>query len=109
MRRDLLHRLAKLEDRFRAKTEMPLMIITHRTLSSERHANLAPGERIVLDWLRNDNQWVEAIERITSDPHDTGRDCPRNSVNEDLIREYHLNCPAREKGHCRICEGVDLL
>ena len=108
MKRDLLRRLTKLEQRYQANAEMPPFIIGLPTLTPERRQQLATGERIVFDWLRNDNLFVEAVERITTDPHDMGRDCPNNTVNEDLIRQYHAQCGHREKGECRMCEGLGL-
>ena len=75
MRRDLLRRLAKLEER--RPNPLPLLRTVCITdfIEEPRRKTLAPGERIVLDWYSDVNFEVLARERITSDPCDQGHRC----------------------------------
>jgi hypothetical protein len=76
MRRDLLRRLAKLEERDRPQALPLLRTVSITDCIEERQRKaLAAGERIVLDWYSDVNFEVLARERITTDPGDEGRRC----------------------------------
>jgi hypothetical protein len=81
MRRELLRRLAKLEERYRPPA-LPLLRTVWITdcIAPSRRQALAPGERIVLDWESEVNFEVSARERITTDPCDEGRRCEPSST-----------------------------
>ena len=86
MRRDLLRRLAKLEERDGPQA-LPLLRTVWITdcIEEPRRTALAPGERIVLDWYSDVNFEVLARERITTDLCDEGRRCEPSSP---LPRRY---------------------
>ena len=79
MRRDLLRRLEKLEERF-LQAPPPLLRTVWITecIDESRRQQMADGECIVLDWDREVNSEVFARERITADPNDQGRRCESN-------------------------------
>ena len=70
MRKDLLRRLEKLEER-RSSPEV-MGVFWMKYVDRERRNTLAPNERIVEDWYLYEYgiQWVG--ERITTDPCDQG-------------------------------------
>jgi hypothetical protein len=107
MRKDLLRRIAQLEQRSLPK-EIPPFVVIVDAIGAERRKSLADNERIVEDWFRNDHNFVLASERITSVPGDEGRRCMRNGYLEDVIREAHLKCYYRARGVCNICVGLRL-
>jgi hypothetical protein len=73
-------------------------------LPDERLAELAPWERLVLDYFRQEGLLISAAERITSDPKDQGRRCEPGGYLEDVIRELHRDCYHRERaGFCATC------
>jgi hypothetical protein len=73
--RSLSRRIAKLEQRL-WYVEMPKFIVLCTNITKERRDHLAPGERIVVDWLSDVDGFANAIERITTEPEDQGRRCP---------------------------------
>jgi len=70
MKKDLLRRLDRLEQRI-GSIDLPRMVIA--TMIDE--TGLAPGERVVEDWLTDIDGWVTAELRVTSDPNDQGKRC----------------------------------
>ena len=108
MRRDLVRRMVQLEERYRSTEEWPAFVVVCNGIEPERRNRLAANERIVQDWFRNDNQFVLARERITSEAGDEGRRCARNGCLEDLVRELHSACEYRDQGCCKFCAGLGL-
>lgn len=114
MRKDILRRLKRLEQRI-GPEEWPLYVVILASdpeeadpIGAKEPASLGPDERIVVDWIRNDEPYVLARERITSDPSDMGRRCARNGCLEDVVREFHEKCSYRHRGTCRVCSGLGL-
>ena len=69
MRRDLERRLTRLE-RSRGVRHILRTIIVTDSIDEPRRNTLVPGERIVLDWYRDEEFEVWARERITTDAVD---------------------------------------
>ncbi len=105
MNKTLLRRLEKLEQR-RADTEVPPFVVLLTDDSCP--AALRPGEHAVVDWIRNDNLYVLARTRFTTDASDMGRVCARNSYNEDIVREIHAQCSLRDRQLCTVCRDLGL-
>jgi hypothetical protein len=75
----------------------------------ERKQNLAPGERVVVDWYRSVPGMLLGRERIATDPADQGRKCFRNGYLLDVLTEIHHQCAYRERtGSCRYCHGTPI-
>ena len=102
-------RLRKLE----AKRNPPVKRVVSG-LASVAHAlpwarkqNLAPGERVVVDWYRHSNGVFWGRERISFDPADPGRHCNRGGYLVEVIQELHQTCPDRKlEGSCHKCRGT---
>ena len=99
MRRDLLRRLAKLEERDGPEA-LPLLRTVWITdcIEEPRRKGLAAGERIVLDWYSDVNFEVLARERITTHPGDEGSRCepspPLPRRHTELAAPLILEIPA---------------
>jgi hypothetical protein len=73
----------------------------------ERKQNLAPDERVVVDWFRSIPGILSGRERITNNPADVGRKCFRNGYLIDILTEIHQECHHREStGSCEYCHGT---
>jgi hypothetical protein len=70
---NLRFRLTRLEQRH-GRTELPKFILLC-TSDSTNSDSLAPGERIVTDWITDIDGYVVGTKRITEDPDDHGRRC----------------------------------
>ena len=78
-----------------------------RTLPRARKQNLAPGERVVIDWYRHSNGVFWGRERISTDPADQGRHCNRGGYLVEVIQELHQACAGRAlDGSCHKCKGT---
>ena len=99
-------RLRKLE----AKLELELdirLVWGHFPFPLEGKDNLAPDERVVVDWYRNRAGIISQQERITNDAADRGRTCKRDGYLIDVIEKHHQTCPERERsGSCEECAGT---
>jgi hypothetical protein len=82
------------------------MVFVVHALSPHSEENLAPGERIVLDYYRHCGLLIEARERITTDNGDEGLRCEPEGHLEDVIRELHADCYWRKGGSCRTRAGT---
>jgi hypothetical protein len=104
----LLSRLAQLECRMVGHTSPEYFIVTEQ-IPENNLERLPEGQRIVLDWYRNRNNFVEARQRVTQDPTDDGRQCERGGYLLEVIREVHAGCIHRESmGHCSSCTGTPI-
>jgi hypothetical protein len=75
-----------------------------RRLPWERKQNLAPGERLVVDWYRNWGTMTHGRERVTQDPEDHGRACKRGGYLLDVLEELHQTCSRKATtGSCGQC------
>ena len=77
-----------------------------RRLSWERRRNLAPGERVVVDWYRNWGTMTHGRERITQDPEDHGRACKPGGYLLDVLEELHQSCSFKSTGSCGDCANT---
>ena len=103
MHRKLISRLELPEARMIPKQVDSLVFISH-PITEERRRNLEPGERVVLDYFRQDGLLISAAERITIDPKDRGTRCEPGGYLEDTIRELHRDCYFRDRdGSCHTC------
>ena len=107
MNMKLLRRIEALERKLLWRKSVPPLVVVYR-LDPER--TLGPNERIVEDWFEDHNNLITARERITSDPEDVGRRCPRNGCLEDVKRgmEEELRCDLRQEGPSTIGHVVSL-
>jgi hypothetical protein len=106
--RKLISRLELLEARMIPKQVHPWVFISC-PLPDERLAEIAPDERLVLDYFRHDGLLISAAERITSDPKDQGRRCQPGGYLEDVIRELHEDCWYRDRdGGCNTCKNTPI-
>jgi hypothetical protein len=107
--RNIEIRLRKLEAKLNPP-EKPVVIglaVVANALPRERKKNLAPGERVVIDWYRNVNGVSWGRERISTDPADEGRHCRRGGCLFDVIQELHQACSYRvQAGSCSTCGGT---
>jgi hypothetical protein len=105
MRRDLVRRLARLEESC-AQTQVspvPLVLL----LGAECERPLGPGEYIVMDWFRDSGSILFARERTTADCADAGRRCQPGGHLGDVVEELHADCEWRRTiGSCPICRGT---
>jgi hypothetical protein len=62
--------------------------------------------RIVIDRFRETESVVFGMERITTDPRDTGRQCAKRGYLDDVLRKFHQNCHWSQSGVCRLCVGT---
>ena len=106
MLRKLISRIELLESRMTPEQPHPWVFITH-PLPDERLVDLKPGERLVLDYFRQDGLLIDAAERITTDAKDHGRRCEPGGYLEDVIRELHEDCYFRGRdGSCNSCHNT---
>jgi hypothetical protein len=106
MHRKLMSRIELLETRLTPEPPQPSVFILC-PLPDERLVDLKPGERLVLDYFRQDGLLISAAERITSDPKDQGRQCEPEGYLEDVIRELHEDCYFRSRGgSCNSCKNT---
>jgi hypothetical protein len=102
----LLSRLIQLEGRMVEQTRCPYFIVTEQIPENDL-ASLPEGERIVLDCYRNNQNFVEARQRVTRDPNDQGRMCEPGAYLLGVLREVHAACSHREiAGPCSSCIGT---
>ncbi len=73
MRRDLLRRVDRLEAHLTSSRRGPVMLVWYDLVDDETRAALAPGERIVEDWDRENERFAWMHERITTDADDFGK------------------------------------
>jgi hypothetical protein len=103
VQRKLISRIELLEARLIPKQVDPWVFISH-PITEERRRNLEPGERVVLDYFRQNGFLIDAAERITTDPKDQGRRCEPGGYLESVIRELHEDCDYRGRdGGCHTC------
>jgi hypothetical protein len=69
-------------------------------------SGLPDGARIVIDRFREIETVVFGMERITTDPLDTGRQCAKRGYLDDVLRKFHLDCHWSRSGICRLCVGT---
>jgi hypothetical protein len=107
MRRNLEQRIRRLEASVASQQpRTPLVLLVDQ---AESGRTLLPGERIVLDWVRNTSGIILASERVTVDPLDTGRRCDRDGYLEEEISKIHASCKLRDlAGGCRLCQGTPI-
>lgn len=109
--RQIEKRLRKLEAKLKLRDQprcSGLACVWH-FIPIERRNNLAPGERIVVDWYRNGNSMTYGRQRITDDPADQGRKCKVGGYLLDVLKEIHQNCSHRERtGSCLVCKDTPL-
>lgn len=74
MRRDLLRRITRLETSS-GHVRLPKFVLVTNSIAREQRESIAAGERIVIDWVNDVDGFVNARERITTDPADEGRRC----------------------------------
>jgi hypothetical protein len=102
-------RLRKLEEQIESREEPEctgLASVWHR-ISIERRKNLAPGERIVVDWYRDRNSLTIGRERITDEPEDLGRRCKAGGYLLDVLEQIHQSCAQRGPfGSCAVCRNT---
>jgi hypothetical protein len=102
----LLHRLVQLESRWTQQTSPAYFIVTEQIPENDL-ASLPEGERIVLDCYRNNQNFVEARQRVTRDPNDQGRMCEPGAYLLGVLRELHAACSHRKiAGQCSSCIGT---
>jgi hypothetical protein len=107
MKREICRRLEYLEALLAPPAPAMALIFIANPLPPGAGENLAPGERVVLDYYRHEGLLIEARERITADETDGGRRCEPESHLEDVIRELHSDCYYRSRGgSCRTCHGT---
>jgi hypothetical protein len=71
------------------------------------HGRALPfGARIVIDRFRETETVVFGMERITTDPLDTGRQCAKRGYLDDVLRTFHQDCHWSRSGTCRLCVGT---
>ena len=70
----LLNRLIQLECRVVERACPKFFIVTEQIPENDLE-RLPDGQRIVLDCYRNNDNFVEARQRVTHDPNDDGRHC----------------------------------
>ena len=107
--RNIENRLRKLDAKLtppEALNICGLATVAHG-LPRERKNNLAPGERVVIDWYQDIGAVLWGRERITNDSTDRGRCCTRKGYLVDVIQELHKVCSYRQQtGSCFACQDT---
>jgi hypothetical protein len=107
MKREICRRLEYLEELLAPPDPGMAFVFIMNPLPAGAEENLKPGERVVLDYYRQEGLLIDARERITTDPADEGRRCEPDGHLEDVIRELHEECYYRSRdGSCRTCHGT---
>jgi hypothetical protein len=103
-RRNFERRIRRLElQAVRFAILNPSLIVVN---SVARGSGLPEGARIVIDRFRETETVVFGMERITTDPRDTGRQCAKRGYLDDVLRTFHKDCPWSRSGTCRLCVGT---
>jgi hypothetical protein len=81
----------------------PSLIVVNSVASAP---DIPDGARIVIDRFRETETVVFGMERITTDPWDTGRQCAKRGYLDDVLRKFHQDCHWSRSGMCRVCVGT---